>query len=52
MSDKKQLEEQIEQLRLRMYQIYEENPEDDRLLQVSQDLDVLLNEFSKKGPTT
>ncbi|MCA0972016.1 aspartyl-phosphate phosphatase Spo0E family protein [Halobacillus litoralis] len=52
MKDDNQLEDQIEQLRKRMYQIYVDDPEDDQLLKVSQELDVLLNEFAKKGPTS
>lgn len=52
MQQKKGLEEQIEVLRLKMYRMYEENPLDERLLEVSQELDQLLNQHANQDPTT
>ncbi|MBA2176353.1 aspartyl-phosphate phosphatase Spo0E family protein [Halobacillus locisalis] len=51
MQQKNGLEEQIEVLRLKMYRMYEENPQDERLLEVSQELDQLLNQYAKQDPT-
>ncbi len=52
MQQKKGLEEQIEVLRLKMYRMYEENPNDEQLLDVSQELDQLLNQLANQDPTT
>ncbi|RWZ58081.1 aspartyl-phosphate phosphatase Spo0E family protein [Halobacillus fulvus] len=52
MHDRKRLEEQIEHLRTKMYEIYENDPSDKRLLEVSQNLDELLNKFNSQDPTT
>ncbi|CDQ20531.1 Spo0E like sporulation regulatory protein [Halobacillus karajensis] len=40
---KEHLEQQIEELRSHMYEIYKNNPEDEELLKISQELDELLN---------
>ncbi|ELK46435.1 aspartyl-phosphate phosphatase Spo0E family protein [Halobacillus sp. ACCC02827] len=45
MNYKEKLERQIEELRVRMYDIYNQNPNDEELLRVSQELDDLLNRF-------
>ncbi|RDY72768.1 Spo0E family sporulation regulatory protein-aspartic acid phosphatase [Halobacillus sp. SY10] len=45
---KVRLEQQIEELRTRMYEIYNNNPTDDELLRISQELDDLLNRFSEQ----
>lgn len=42
---KEMLERQIEELRIRMYEIYNNNPTDEELLRISQELDDLLNKF-------
>jgi len=44
---KARLEKQIEELRIRMYEIYNQNPTDDELVEISQELDDLLNKFGK-----
>ncbi|MGR9047299.1 aspartyl-phosphate phosphatase Spo0E family protein [Halobacillus faecis] len=45
---KVRLEQQIEELRARMYEIYNNNPKDEELLRISQELDDLLNRFSEQ----
>ncbi|UOQ43948.1 aspartyl-phosphate phosphatase Spo0E family protein [Halobacillus salinarum] len=45
MDYKLKLEQQIEDLREVMYQIYYSNPQDEELLQISQELDGLLNKW-------
>ncbi|MYL50631.1 Spo0E family sporulation regulatory protein-aspartic acid phosphatase [Halobacillus litoralis] len=45
---KERLEKQIEELRVRMYEIYNNNPTDAELLRISQELDDLLNRFSEQ----
>ncbi|MGP4077857.1 aspartyl-phosphate phosphatase Spo0E family protein [Halobacillus sp. K22] len=47
MDYKARLEKQIEELRIRMYEIYNQNPTDEELVQISQELDELLNKFGK-----
>lgn len=47
MSEKEKLEEKIEVLRLRMYEIYDQNLSEEDLLQVSRDLDELLNKLRR-----
>ncbi|SFG24760.1 Spo0E like sporulation regulatory protein [Halobacillus alkaliphilus] len=47
MDYKARLEKQIEELRIRMYDIYNQNPTDEELVQISQELDDLLNKFGK-----
>ncbi|MCA1010296.1 aspartyl-phosphate phosphatase Spo0E family protein [Halobacillus halophilus] len=47
MDYKARLEKQIEELRIRMYEIYNQNPTDDELVEISQELDDLLNKFGK-----
>ncbi|WP_394219403.1 aspartyl-phosphate phosphatase Spo0E family protein [Halobacillus trueperi] len=42
------LEQQIEELRTRMYEIYNNNPTDAELLRISQELDDLLNRFREQ----
>lgn len=49
MSYKERLERQIEELRVRMYEIYNNNPTDSELLRISQELDDLLNRFRKQN---
>ncbi|MBH0231283.1 aspartyl-phosphate phosphatase Spo0E family protein [Halobacillus yeomjeoni] len=44
---KQLLEGQIEELRIRMYEIYNNNPTDKELVRISQELDDLLNKFRK-----
>ncbi|WP_226584763.1 aspartyl-phosphate phosphatase Spo0E family protein [Halobacillus litoralis] len=48
MDYKNRLEEQIEELRLRMYEIHNKNSEDTELLRISQELDDLLNRFREQ----
>ncbi|WP_268235664.1 aspartyl-phosphate phosphatase Spo0E family protein [Halobacillus andaensis] len=43
----KQLEERIEQLRLEMYKAFLENPQDPQVVEISQSLDELLNEYNR-----
>lgn len=45
MTFKKDIEEQIEQIKQKLYKIYEEDPESPQLLKTSQDLDKLLNTY-------
>ncbi|SFJ74311.1 Spo0E like sporulation regulatory protein [Halobacillus dabanensis] len=47
MNYKFRLEQQIEELRMRMYDIYDSNPTDAELIRISQELDDLLNKFRK-----
>jgi hypothetical protein len=47
MDYKVRLEQQIEELRTRMYDIYNSNPTDAELVRISQELDDLLNRFRK-----
>ncbi|WP_173915554.1 aspartyl-phosphate phosphatase Spo0E family protein [Halobacillus sp. Marseille-Q1614] len=42
-----ELEEKIEQVRLKMYKFYSENPTDQRVLEVSTELDHLLNRLNE-----
>ncbi|QTM98817.1 Spo0E family sporulation regulatory protein-aspartic acid phosphatase [Sediminibacillus dalangtanensis] len=44
---KKDLEREIEQLRLKMYKAYSSEPDGNEVLKISQALDKLLNEFQK-----
>lgn len=43
----KQLEDQIEKVRLRMYQLYAKSPHDPIVVEVSQELDELLNQLKE-----
>ncbi|WP_164908506.1 aspartyl-phosphate phosphatase Spo0E family protein [Halobacillus litoralis] len=45
---KEKLEQQIEELRIRMYELYNNNPADEELVRISQELDDLLNRFRKR----
>ncbi|MGP4060729.1 Spo0E family sporulation regulatory protein-aspartic acid phosphatase [Halobacillus sp. H74] len=45
---KEKLEQQIEELRIRMYELYNNNPADEELVRISQELDGLLNRFRKR----
>ncbi|ARI78473.1 Spo0E family sporulation regulatory protein-aspartic acid phosphatase [Halobacillus mangrovi] len=47
MNEKEKLEEKIEVLRLRMYELYDQNLSEEELLQVSRDLDELLNKLRR-----
>ncbi|MFQ3544096.1 aspartyl-phosphate phosphatase Spo0E family protein [Halobacillus rhizosphaerae] len=43
--DKQKLETQIEDLREMMYEIYNNDPQDEELITISQELDSLLNKW-------
>lgn len=47
MDYKARLEQQIEELRTQMYELYNQNPTDEELVQISQELDNLLNKFGQ-----
>lgn len=47
MTSKKKIKQQIEKTRHEMYQIYENDPKSSQLLEISQELDSLLNEYHK-----
>ncbi|WP_181347997.1 aspartyl-phosphate phosphatase Spo0E family protein [Thalassobacillus sp. CUG 92003] len=49
MTEIEKLEKKINQLRKKMYTIYESNPTDSKLLEVSQELDSLLNDLWAKS---
>ncbi|MFC7062033.1 Spo0E family sporulation regulatory protein-aspartic acid phosphatase [Halobacillus seohaensis] len=42
------LEDKIEQVRFKMYNYYTKNPSDFRVLEVSRELDELLNQLNKE----
>ena len=47
-----QLEGQIERLRLHMYELYYKNPHDPKVVQISQELDELLNQLKQINTQT
>ncbi|WP_081988402.1 aspartyl-phosphate phosphatase Spo0E family protein [Halobacillus sp. BBL2006] len=47
MNEKEKLEQKIEQLRVRMYEIYEQDLSEEELLRISRDLDELLNKLRR-----
>ncbi|MCM3398128.1 aspartyl-phosphate phosphatase Spo0E family protein [Oceanobacillus profundus] len=47
MENRKQLELRIEQLRVKMYHASKDNLNDNKVIEISQELDALLNELDK-----
>lgn len=51
MNNTKQLEHEIEILRLKMYEAFAKNPNDEEVIKISQHLDELMNEYTRLTST-